>query len=96
MSPSATGYSVLRNENIAHNIMTATASYGGCTATCIGRVALKEIGAQTLQRGLMAVAKKMALRGAQKLIPIGGWVSTAYSGYSVIECFVVCADCEGK
>jgi len=74
--------------------LTAKESYGICTVKCIGKVALGEAGTQLLQAGLQKIAKELAWKFGQKAIPYAGWVSTAYSGFSALNCFVECIGCE--
>ncbi len=73
--------------------LSAAAQYASCTVKCVGKVLLGEAATQGLQHGLMKAAKKVAWEFGQKAIPYTGWVSSAYSGFNAIECFVKCDGC---
>ncbi|MBW2029265.1 MAG: RHS repeat protein [Deltaproteobacteria bacterium] len=80
------------------NAITQSADYLNCSVTCIAPVVVGELAMQGATKVAKEAAKKLVKEWAIKAIPYVGWVSTAYSGYEAIKCFVKCGqsedDCE--
>ena len=72
--------------------------YTQCVVTCTIPVLVGEAATQAAQFTANKVAKKLAKKWVKNATPYIGWVSTAYSSYKTIECFVDCKkkedDCE--
>jgi len=46
---------------------------------------------QVGEKGLTKLAKNMAIEWAAKMIKFSGTISTIYSGYQAVKCFIDCA-----
>jgi len=62
----------------------------GCTASCLVKTAIGEIGTKTLQYLGMAIARRLAWETGKQVIPVAGTISTVISGLQAIICFVKC------
>ena len=84
--------------NIQARILMAkaakTAEHITCTVTCTAPVLAGEIATRGAQYAAKKAAGRLAKEWVKKAIPYVGWVSTAYSGYRVIKCFVGCKEKE--
>ncbi|OGP64656.1 MAG: hypothetical protein A2169_15495 [Deltaproteobacteria bacterium RBG_13_47_9] len=65
-------------------------TYWTCVVKCELKVAIGEIAEDVAMEIVKKAAKKLAKDWVVKMIPYVGWVSTAYSGYQGIMCFIDC------
>jgi hypothetical protein len=61
-----------------------------CTVVCWGKVIVGEVQTQIGEKGLTKLAKSKAAKWAAKMIKFAGTVSTVYSGYKAVECYINC------
>ncbi len=77
------------------NYASITAEYITCSVLCTTPILAGEAATQGAQFAAKKAAEKLAKEWVKKMIPYVGWISTTYSSYRLIRCFVDCKEVQG-